>query len=454
MHSGYCKLNDYKGASCGQHSALSTQHSALSTQQVINKKAKFYSAGSNHFFALFLSFGLIFSASAQNKPNTNLVYVIGGVKAFCFPSENEEVFTNISSACNRVREYQSQGNGQPPTYLSVIDPISAPSEEELNPGNAGLFACYSSVIDYFGNIIFPRATCYGSVRPAQSSISLTLTAAPNQKDPHPDPRPASTKDKIPSSSTYELIAKVMEGSTPKAGVAVTFKVDVIEKTGGHGHHDASRPKGFVNGALTAGGVTEGNGEIKLTFQASIVAGSHNITATCDSCSNKTAVKKVDVLVPDLQPISANPPRNPDGTYLYALTSDDPTHVGTSGGRQRGEYYLTQTANDNLRGLLDQFAEEGWGVVGLNDASLNWGGVYDIQNNWSNPHMGHRLGEEIDISFVRAGNFIGKGKQNVFYDKFCQDKKGSVPFTILHHYQLRPHFHVYLTGKKQCGKTAI
>ena len=275
--------------------------------------------------------------------------------------------------------------------------------------------------------------------------NITLTLTPNQTPPDPRPKGAEGKD---GKSTLDLIAKVTDGSGPKAGVAVTFKVDVVPMTGGHGHHDVSRPKGSV----PASGVTNANGEIKLTFQASDVAGSHTITATCDSCSNKTADKKVDVLVPDLQPVSANPPRNPDGTYAYSLTAVDATHVGTSGGRQRGEYYLTQAANQNLRGLIEQFADEGWGTVALNDASLNWGGVYDIFNSWHPPHSEHRVGEEIDISFTRAGNPISQTKQNEFYKKFCEDKKAQIPFSILHHYIKGPHFHVRLVAANRCGKT--
>ena len=246
-----------------------------------------------------------------------------------------------------------------------------------------------------------------------------------------------------------MIAKVTENGSPKTGVAVTFKVDVVPMTGGHGHHDANRPKGSV----PASGVTDANGEIKLTFKASEVAGSHNITATCDSCSNKTVDKKVDVRVPDLAPISPNPSQNADGSYQYAFTAVDPGHVGTSGGRQRGEYYLTAEAAKNLDVLISNFAEEGWGIVGLNDASLNWGGLYDLKNNWNKPHSEHRLGEEIDISFVRAGNVVSTAKQNSFYKKFCEDKKAEIPFSILHHYVLIPHFHVRLASANKCGRTA-
>jgi hypothetical protein len=290
-----------------------------------------------------------------------------------------------------------------------------------------------------------RLQClYENFYPAPSqSLTLTLSPAPNQTDPRP--KGAEGKD---GKSTLELIAKVMEGSTPKAGVAVTFKVDVVPMTGGHGHHDANRPKGSV----PVSGVTDANGEIKLTFKASEMGGSHNITATCDSCSNKTVDKKVDVRVPDLIPISPNPPQNANGSYKYAFTAVDPGHVGTSGGRQRGEYYLTKEAIDNLQDLIELFAEDGWGIVGLNDASLNWGGLYDLKNNWNKPHSEHREGEEIDISFKRAGNVVSTAKQNAFYKKFCEDKKAEVPFSILHHYVLTPHFHVRLVNANKCGRT--
>jgi hypothetical protein len=77
-------------------------------------------------------------------------------------------------------------------------------------------------------------------------------------------------------------------------------------------------------------------------------------------------------VPDLLPISPNPPQNTDGSYVYALTSVDKTHQG-NGRYHHNQYYLTTLARQNLRTLIDSFALEGWGTVALNDASLHWGG---------------------------------------------------------------------------------
>ena len=96
------------------------------------------------------------------------------------------------------------------------------------------------------------------------------------------------------------------------------------------------------------------------------------------------------------------------------------------------------------------------------ASLFWGGLYDISytdkygvfhpSRWTTPHSEHRKGEEIDISFTRAGNPIRVAKQKQFYKKFCEDKKVKVPFSILHHYKSGPHFHIRLVDANRCGKT--
>ena len=378
------------------------------------------------------------------------LHVCSSVAGVCGLNDNPE-YATPEAACQAAAAHQSGGctttTFKSLIYLGLFD-ITPSYAIKYGTSDGRQYFCVSEV----------TSTCSGMTPfyedmstpvwclDIKSKPSISLTPASNQTPPNPRPKGAEGKD---GKSTLELIAKVMEGSTPKAGVVVTFKVDVVPMTGGHGHHDANRPKGSV----PASGVTDANGEIKLTFKASEVAGSHNITATCDSCSNKTVDKKVDVRVPDLAPISPNPSQNADGSYQYAFTAVDPGHVGTSGGRQRGEYYLTAEAAKNLDVLISNFAEEGWGIVGLNDASLNWGGLYDLRNNWNTPHSEHRLGEEIDISFVRAGNVVSMAKQNSFYKKFCEDKKAEIPFSILHHYVLIPHFHIRLANANKCGRTA-
>ena len=178
---------------------------------------------------------------------------------------------------------------------------------------------------------------------------------------------------------------------------------------------------------------------------------HTIKATCSTCSNSSVSQEIKVKVPDLVPISPNSPINADGTYAYALTSVDTIHAG-AGRYHKNQYYLTEQAQQNLLGLITSFAAAGWGTVALNDASLYWGGRYDIKGNWGEPHRGHRDGREIDISFKRANNPISKAKQNAFYKKFCEDKAVNAAFSILHHFVAVAHFHVYLENQKACNRT--
>ncbi len=245
-----------------------------------------------------------------------------------------------------------------------------------------------------------------------------------------------------------MTAKVTDNGAPKPGVALSFAVDVTPHSGGHEHHDATRPKGSLSAVQ---GTTDANGEIQFKFKAPESAGIHTIKATCSNCTNNPATKEIQVKVPDLLPISPNPPQNTDGTFVYALTSVDKTHQG-NGRYHHNQYYLTEQSLRNLQSMIEAFSAEGWGTVALNDASLFWGGQYDITSNWSAPHKAHREGKEIDISLARANNPISLGKQNDFYDKFCKNKKVNFPLSILHHYVLNPHFHVFLEKQTACFKS--
>lgn len=342
------------------------------------------------------------------------------------------------------------------TYADItIDKLI--SEEKLTNGGIGRtyalwkevhtaicfddgFVKNSDYSGYFGNDIgyfgpYGATLSCGESQPEKLTLQLTGLA---------ETRPAGTG----GTSTIALLAKVMNGTQPKSGVAVSFTVDVTPNSGGHEHHDASRPKGSISKTQ---GTTDANGEVSLVFAASEIAGIHTVKASCDGCTNNPAVKELQVKVPDLLPISPNPPQNLDGTYVYALTSADNIHAG-NGRYHHNQYYLTELSRQNLRALTESFSAEGWGIVALNDASLFWGGLYDIAGNWSPSHVGHRIGKEIDISFVRMNNIISGNKQQQFYKKFCEDKTVEVPFSILHHYVNFPHFHVYLEKQKACAKT--
>ena len=249
-----------------------------------------------------------------------------------------------------------------------------------------------------------------------------------------DPRPANTG----GTSTLFLKAMVTENGSPKKDVVVTFGVEVIANSGGHDHHDASRPKGKVT---PTNGVTDANGEFKITFKAEEFAGTHVVAAVCESCSNKSATRNVDVKVPDLIELQGDFSRG----AKYELIGDTPEH--------KGNHFFTPAAKEALKNLLPVFAEFNWGVVGVNDSSLKWGGRFDIAGHWGGGHKEHRDGKEVDLSFYKPFGTITEDKRKKVYDDLYKSRGVGLP-QVLWHKEDNPdpknpskaHFHVYLLGQ--------
>ena len=260
---------------------------------------------------------------------------------------------------------------------------------------------------------------------------LTLTPLPQTPL---DPRPANTG----GTSTLFLKAMVTENGSPKKDVVVTFGVEVIANSGGHDHHDASRPKGKVT---PTNGVTDANGEFKITFKAEEFAGTHVVAAVCESCSNKSATRNVDVKVPDLIELQGDFSRG----AKYELIGDTPEH--------KGNHFFTPAAKEALKNLLPVFAEFNWGVVGVNDSSLKWGGRFDIAGHWGGGHKEHRDGKEVDLSFYKPFGTITEDKRKKVYDDLYKSRGVGLP-QVLWHKEDNPdpknpskaHFHVYLLGQ--------
>ena len=317
-----------------------------------------------------------------------------------------------------------------------------------NPGGV-MASAYGG--QYTRNLCISR--CVGGLTCA-GNITLSLTPVPQTP---PDPRPKGTEGKDLKSSTLELIAKVTENGSPKAGVTVGFGVGVEGFTGGHAHGDLGsipRPKGKLS---KLSGETDANGEIKLTFFADEPAGLHAVVADCTpaGCTAKPT-HVVKVKVPDLihiPPDTETPPR-------YTL-------VGNVGDASNGyktfqhnlTHYLTTQSWREMERLVDIFISVGWGQIGINDASLEWGGLFDIEGKWttSGGHAEHRDGKQVDISFVRPLSVSSEKRQKVF-DEVCASKGAALPVVLWHQNDgYAPHFHIYLTGqsttgaKKQCSK---
>ncbi|MFM9879362.1 MAG: hypothetical protein ACKVOO_03000 [Burkholderiaceae bacterium] len=216
-------------------------------------------------------------------------------------------------------------------------------------------------------------------------------------------------------STVQITAKVVTGNQPKLGVVVSFTVGVTANSGGHDHNDATRPRGSLS---IAQGTTDVNGEVKVTFTASQIAGTHTISATCGNCINSPASKAIRVKVPDLVDIFTLPYQ--DAQWAIPGVGQRAEHTDN--------HYLTVAAATRLLDISRRFRQI-WPTaprLTLNDASLVWGGKFDIDGTWeTNPrrHAEHRLGDNID---VRANTAPGAVPANIRAAVFRWLRRTSLP----------------------------
>lgn len=176
-----------------------------------------------------------------------------------------------------------------------------------------------------------------------------------------------------------------------ANVKVKLEADIIVNSGGHKHHDNNRPKGSLGGPQptpqTIEGYTDSNGKFAFKFTAPAPAGDHRIKASCvDSNCKQEGPDTVWIGIRDLIPLPTN------NNYVL-IPNRDTNHPDN--------HYMTYDAQNKLMQLADfyraRFPRNP--LLHINDASLERGGLFDIDNNWSylpKGHKAHRRGESTDI----------------------------------------------------------
>jgi hypothetical protein len=240
-------------------------------------------------------------------------------------------------------------------------------------------------------------------------------------------RPGSTG----GNATVDLTAKVAQGGNPKAGVVVSFSVDVISSSGGHEHNDPTRPKGTLSGTQ---GTTDANGEVQVTFKAPEIAGIHTIKATCATCSNSPATKEIQVKVPGLVEMQPDPQAPPS----YTLVGERPNHPSN--------HWFLPDSLATLNKVVDAMFKTGWGTVGVNDGSLVWGGLFDIKSTWAPSHHEHRNGNEVDVSVNNPQRITAEQKKKTYAELCKKDNAAFSLQTLWHQDDGYPeHFHMYLNG---------
>lgn len=93
-----------------------------------------------------------------------------------------------------------------------------------------------------------------------------------------------------------------------------------------------------------------------------------------------------------------------GSQFYALKDNAGNVIGAVPGRHSKNHYLTGAAIAKLKDFAKAYQEivNPGAKLYLNDASLEWGGLFDVGGNWATPHAGHRRGVGLDIRAANSG----------------------------------------------------
>lgn len=298
----------------------------------------------------------------------------------------------------------------------------------------------------------------------EEQFSLTLSSA---GDLEPS---GTTAGDANSSKAMSVFVKSEKTGLAKSGAVVRVTLDAVAGSGGHLHNEPApnaRPKGtLVKGPLpsdrldctpTSGILgsydctTQVDGYAKFTYFAPIVSGTHAIIAACTTpiCINNPQTAAVDVKVAGLSQI-------PESS-VYALTEADGSAIGAKAGRHTDNHNMTPAAADALWRLAARYRfenrfQQGAGttprILYLNDASLPWGGVYDISTVWQSPHREHRRGTVVDVRANGATGAIPSGDIKLLFKRMLNEEVRMSGISFLHENPgtTNEHFHIRLLGR--------
>ena len=247
-------------------------------------------------------------------------------------------------------------------------------------------------------------------RAAQENLTITLQGG-------------SEVEPSNSLSLTAIVINQNDGQPPKNPVNLNISLKVDSTSAGHVHGDGARPRGGIANVKTCpsdapcwSNPTNGNGMVAFSFNAPAASGTHTITASCDRCTNGSAPKTVNVKVAGLQTIPAS--------RRYALQDSAGRVIGAISGKHSDNHYLTATAIGKLQDLANIYTKINPGAkLYLNDASLVWGGLFDVGSRpWSPPHSAHRRGTELDIRAQNSGPNNEGAVPAALFDKLSKGAK--------------------------------
>ena len=230
----------------------------------------------------------------------------------------------------------------------------------------------------------------------------------------PDSVPPSKLDGVTLSNSAVIIHATDSQGNPAPNLEVTLSTEAVLISGGHDgpDHPGNRPAGFFTGGVCTGQspctCDQSNGDCVVAgpagpqppiYNAGKVGGKETIIAQLASAPSVSTSAILTVAVAPLQDFPAL-------SNLFPFTQWKLTGQKTNfcGGSElsihpSNHWIVPKIQNKMILAIQNFFIEQGGIQVGINDLSLQNGGIFDLCGKWKKPHTCHRTGASVDIDFL-------------------------------------------------------
>ncbi len=196
---------------------------------------------------------------------------------------------------------------------------------------------------------------------------------------------------ISKSNNYNksyLFVELRKGYREMKGFSdsVKFEVFAVDSSGGHDHN--GNRNSYAGKLDFYTGMTDSSGRLTNIYTAGEFGGIEKIVVYLADDTTLRDTAEIVVAIPGLALLPESPYYLKVGGTKYhhgpPRYQDDHNHWGQS--------YLI----DAIYAIALNYVDEGGEVILINDISLPYGGLFDINGNWVVPHSTHRTGQNADI----------------------------------------------------------
>ncbi len=213
---------------------------------------------------------------------------------------------------------------------------------------------------------------------------------------------------VAQSRTNVIVRATRPGSNlPVRNYPIRVFARRVEYSGGHDHPNNAQGGPF--GEFTQReGFTNEDGIFTTTYTASAFGGEERIFACANVASpSDTVSSDLIVRVPGLFLFPTGGHWLKVGGTCLHYGPPKPWNPNPPECQQPdNNHWINQNAYENLVAVAEGYYFYTGHILCINDISLPYGGLFDIDGNWAPPHRTHRLGEDIDIA-IRVVNEQGQ-----------------------------------------------